>query len=367
MARAGTANKNYRGARAGKGALLAVYALAHLLVDMCCCAALLRFTRGTDYFAMSLFIYNFCAFALQMPIGAFADGMTKTGPLSVVGCVTVALSMIAAPAPYVLAAMLGVGNACFHVGGGVYSMRAGSGCSRLGVFVSPGAVGLVIGRIVSDMDAVADMMIMTGVAVIMVVSALLIILAEPFAVTYESVAPFAHGINVSYPGRKALACACFFIVVALRSFGGLTFVFDWKSTITASHAALLTAAAAAFGKMLGGIVSDRVGMKATSAFTLTLSAVLMLWSANMYTSLFALLLFNMTMPITLRAAADNVRGHEGFAFGFCTLALFVGYIPAFIGVTMPFGIYGNAAVAVISLAFMAAGLEFTSHGAGKRK
>ena len=49
----------------------------------------------------------------------------------------------------------------------------------------------------------------------------------------------------------------------------------------------------------------------------------------------AILLFQMTMPVTLRLAADALPGMEGFAFGALTLGLFLGYLPRYYGLCVP--------------------------------
>lgn len=52
---------------------LGVYSFTHMLVDFSC-AFLIFFTlKLTEYFAVFVLIYNFCAFAMQMPLGILAD------------------------------------------------------------------------------------------------------------------------------------------------------------------------------------------------------------------------------------------------------------------------------------------------------
>ena len=45
----------------------------------------------------------------------------------------------------------------------------------------------------------------------------------------------------------------------------------------------------------------------------------------------AVFLFNMTMPVTLWAAAKVMPGAKGFAFGLLTFGLFLGYLPSYLG------------------------------------
>lgn len=352
--------KKPRNTRADINVMLAVYSLGHFFVDMCCCAAMLAFTRDSGYFAISLLIYNFCAFALQMPIGAIADHFGRTGGIAVFGCTLIAVSMVATPAPLVLAALLGIGNACYHIGGGVFALRADGNCTRLGIFVSPGAIGLFLGRFAVEVLEMSGISIMIATALTMILSSVMILLTEPISETYESVAPFPHGLNVSYPMYDFMACVCFFAVVCMRSFGGVSFNFAWRGTADALLSGALLAAAATFGKAAGGIVSDRIGMRASSSVTLVLASILLLLSNSMIPAIIGVAAFNMTMPMTLRATADICRGREGFSFGLLTFALFIGYLPTLFGASLPFGIYGNAAVSLLSMAIMAAGLEFTS-------
>ncbi len=320
---------------------------------------MLAFTKDKDYFALSLLVYNFCAFVLQMPIGALADRFGRTGGFAVTGCVFIALSMLAEPAPLVFSALLGFGNACYHVGGGTFALRAGRRCTGLGAFVSTGALGLAAGRL-AVMKGYGGVYIAAGTAVIMLAVAAAVIISEPVADTYETVAPFPKGLTVSYPHRNILACAAFFIVVCLRSFGGLAFNFEWKGTADAVTVIIVAAAASALGKAAGGVMSDAVGMRTTSSVTLILCGVVMLFSGHMIPAAVGIFLFNMTMPLTLRATADICGGHEGFSFGLLTAALFAGYLPVSYGISLPFGVYGNAAVAFVSMALMAAGLELTN-------
>ena len=69
-------------------------------------------------------------------------------------------------------------------------------------------------------------------------------------------------------------------------------------------------------------------------------------------------LFNMTMPVTLWAAAKLLPGGRGFAFGMLTFALFLGFLPAYLG--RPVLIQnepGHALGALASLALLAPGLR----------
>jgi len=69
----------------------------------------------------------------------------------------------------------------------------------------------------------------------------------------------------------------------------------------------------------------------------------------------AMFLFNMTMPITLFALAKAMPGCRGFAFGLLTFALFLGFLPTYLGAGS-IGSFGMAVVAVSSLVLLVPGL-----------
>ena len=66
--------------------LLALYSLAHFWVDLSCAFLAFRFLSAAPEFTLCLLLYNFCAFALQMPLGLWADSLDRNGMLAAAGC-----------------------------------------------------------------------------------------------------------------------------------------------------------------------------------------------------------------------------------------------------------------------------------------
>ena len=71
--------------------LLGIYSLAHLWVDLSCALLLFRTLFGESDWMLCVLLYNFCAFALQMPLGAVADRLNRNGLLAASGCLLVAV------------------------------------------------------------------------------------------------------------------------------------------------------------------------------------------------------------------------------------------------------------------------------------
>ena len=117
--------------------------------------------------------------------------------------------------------------------------------------------------------------------------------------------------------------------------------------------ALLLTLALVLGKTAGGFAMDRFGAERASAVSLGLAAALYLASALPLPGVLAVFLFNMTMPVTLWAAARTLPGAKGFTFGLLTFALFMGFLPSFLGWPgLPGGGAGYAAVSIVSLALL---------------
>ncbi len=152
-----------------------------------------------------------------------------------------------------------------------------------------------------------------------------------------------------------IAITCFFLVVCLRSYVGLSLDFDWKGT---GYWGVVLIAAVVLGKTLGGFAADRIGLIKTTCLSLGLAALLFLISALPLAGVVAVLLFNMTMPITLWALAKLMPGAKGFAFGLLTFGLFLGFVPVYLGVLPPpSAAWLFALFAAVSLALLWMGLR----------
>ena len=107
---------------------------------------------------------------------------------------------------------------------------------------------------------------------------------------------------------------------------------------------------------MGGFLSDRLGLFQSAAGSLGLCAVLFCFSGHPIPGVLALLLFNMTMPMTLFALAQVMPGVKGFSFGLLTFALFLGFLPTYLGAGSLGGV-GMALVTVLTALLLLPGLR----------
>ena len=324
-----------------KARTVGIYSAGHFLVDLVCMFLYTRHIARTALFLDGSLLYNFLAFAGQLPIGLAADRLNKNRFVAALGCGLVATACFMGSAPLLMCATAGLGNAMFHVGGGLDTLNMSEGkSSLLGLFVSPGAFGLFLGSLLARTEFSAAV----PAAVLLFTAILIIGLCR---------APGNAELQISVRGAGAMALLALFLVVVLRSYTGFVFSFAWKRGIWL----WIFTAGVVMGKAAGGILSDRFGAVRTSAVSLALSAGLFLISGNAVCGVVAVLLFNMTMPITLRAAADLLPGAKGLSFGLLTFALFLGFVPTALSLPAVSAGWMYALLAALSLALLLPALE----------
>lgn len=322
---------------------LAACCIGHFLVDFACAFLLFRALRGEATWGELLLVYNFCAFAVQMPLGLLADRWDRDGLVAVGGTLLVALAYGLTAFPWAAVAAAGLGNAAFHVGGGLETLSlSGERAGPLGLFVAPGAVGLLFGTLLGK-----------GGALPFWTAPVLLLLAAAALLWTRLDCPERPAAQAAPGARRALPLLLLLAVVVLRSYVGMTLTFPWKGE---GHWALILVLALALGKAAGGYLADCFGFLRTAALSLALSAALLVVPGVPVCGTAAIFLFNMTMPLTLWAAARLLPETRGFAFGLLTFGLFLGYVPAAFGAP---ALSGQAAAlwALASLALLLPGLK----------
>ncbi len=326
------------------------YSTAHFIVDFACAFLMFSSIAETPEWYVCVLLYNFCAFAMQMPLGALADACNKNFLFAAAGCLLVAAAFGFTRLPYAAAVIAGIGNGMFHIGGGVDVLNISEKkSSALGIFVSPGAFGIYFGTILGKAG---------GLSLPFVLSALL--LAVAFIFFSHRAQGGKYPLNAEFSLQSAasapaiIGAFCLFLVVCLRSHVGLTLQFPWKSS---GYWGLALICAVVFGKMAGGFAADRFGLLRTSAFSLGAAAVLFLFPDIPVVGVLSLLLFNMTMPITLWAMAKIFPSAKGFSFGLLTFGLFIGFLPKYLDLGISAAPWVFALLAVLSLTLLYVGIR----------
>ena len=330
----------------------AVFSTAHFLVDLCCIfletAYLLPGAGDRRAWLWCVLVYNFFAFACQLPAGIFGDRQNKPWILAGSGCFLIAAAYLmtafclkagawslpgagqfpvssasgaAASLPLLLliSAAAGIGNSCFHVGGGIEVLRRSREAAALpGVFVATGAFGVWLGPVLARKELARNLGIFAGILIMASCAVLLMCLRRRASGDTLERKPEAGDIL----GAAAL---CLIVTVLIRSYAGTVMGYGWK----AGMLSFLFTAGVVFGKMAGGFFGDRFGWMKTACVSLAGAALLFaLAETSPVCGIAAVLLFNMTMPLTLSALALLYKDAVGLAFGMLTLALFLGTLPS---------------------------------------
>jgi FSR family fosmidomycin resistance protein-like MFS transporter len=308
---------------------LVPYIIGHFIVDFACAFLLYELIYGTKDWYLCLLVYNFCAFALQMPFGLLADRWNHNSLCASIGCGLIVLAFVLGNIETVAAVVLvtvaaGIGNALFHVGGGIDLLNVSRDKSfLLGIFVSPGALGLYFGRLLGKQNTFSSWF---------VILALLAVAVSVLAAGYSNKRSFlSDNVPISFQGIRSkgylIAIGCLLVVVILRSYIGLVSNFSWKGQ---GAWGTILIYAVVFGKTSGGFLADRLGAMKASAISLGLASILYLFSNYPWFGIAAVFFFNMTMPITLWALARIMQGCKGFSFGVLTFGLFLGFAPVYL-------------------------------------
>ncbi|NLD50049.1 MAG: MFS transporter [Clostridiaceae bacterium] len=325
---------------------LVLYSIVHALVDASCAVLVLGGLASLSIDAGTLttmvILYNVLAFGLQSPLGYLVDRLRIPIVSASAGCLFVTAALFAYSVPLVAVCLAGVGNALFHVGGGVISLNLAPGKASLpGIYVAPGAFGLTVGILLGSRGYFNPWVF----SLALVCAAVLIMQVKPPVINYNTDSKAGH----KYVGLIILLLS---ISICIRSLVGLVLNFPWKSNI---YLLFVLTAAIVLGKALGGILGDKFGWMRIATAGLIISAPMLAFGAkNPLIAIVGILLFNMTMPVTLVAIVNVLPGRAGFAFGLTTLALIIGAMPTY---TSMKGVLAGSWI-ILAIVIISAGLLF---------
>ena len=305
----------------------AIYGVIHALVDAACVAAVVRASRGSNVGDLGAFwtvaSYDLLAFGLQFPLGLVVDRLRLARLSMIVGAAMAAAVLDPGPIPP-LATMIaaGVGNALFHLGaGGLVLRSAGGRAAPAGVFVAPGALGLGLGLWMGRTGRGSTFPIYVALAFAVIA---LVTLDKPAA--DERNAPSGAAAQPAVVPWLILLMLLL-VSVAVRSFVGFGACFQCPGGLAV---AIGLPVAAFLGKLVGGMVADRLGWLRASIGALLLSLPLIAFSGgSLVLALPGVLLFQSTMAVTLVAIYALMPRWPAAAFGLPSLALIAGAFPTF--------------------------------------
>jgi MFS transporter, FSR family, fosmidomycin resistance protein len=306
--------------------LAAILGVIHGTVDLGSVSAVLRAAAVTDSDLLTPFAvvlgYDLIAFGFQFPLGLVVDRFKAARWALALGMVLTAASLllvgVSAPATMVVA---GLGNALFHLGAGALVLSCSQGrAGPSGVFVAPGALGLGLGMWMGRRSTAP----LWPLIVLLLAGLLVATLIRPDRATPSPRAPRAASLTPVVVGGILLALL---VSVTVRSFVGFGGCYQCPKTLLIVFGIPI---AGFCGKLLGGLISDRIGWLETSVGALLISAPLIALShGSPYVALPGLLIFQATMPVTLTAVYLLFPKWPATSFGLPCFALVAGAVPTF--------------------------------------
>lgn len=296
-----------------------LYFAAHFLIEVTSFYILSSY-MGIPAAAMIALVYDYLAFVPQGLYGYVSDRIPGLN-FGIAGTVLAALALVCFRQgwnPFLTVVLLAVGNGMIHIQGAEVTLHSSGGkMTGPALFVAGGSFGLITGKLMSGNAPLWLVMVMT----------LLILVPVLAAEKYRGqgrVTGFGYASKGLSTGT-VIGLAT--LVVAVRAYMGYGIPTTWNKTV------LQNVALYAFmgtGKALGGILIDRIGIRKTAAVSTLGALPFLLFGDNvMAVSLLGVMLFSMTMAVTLALIVSRIPDRCGLAFGFTTLGLFLGTLPIF--------------------------------------
>ena len=298
----------------------------HFVTEVACFYLLFRLHGPGLPRWTSVFMYDALAFIPQSMLGRIKDRHPGIR-LDLIGL----LSMSAALAFFALepqhlralgVALLCFGNCCTHISCADVTLRAGGDrIAPAAVFVGGGSFGVISGKLLDSSGCP------WYVVLLIVLSAVPLCFLVSEEKTDGSGELKKCGAYAAVPARVSswTAVLAAVAVVAVRGFMGYGIPTSWNKTTLQSVALYV---AMGIGKSAGGFLMDRFGARTASLLSIAASVPFLLFGdERMMLSLFGVMLFSMTMPITLGIIATRLPDAPGLAFGLTTIGLFLGSCP----------------------------------------
>lgn len=319
-----------------------LYFYVHFIVEVVCFFYLSRVTNNSSFVWLIPFIYDGVAFVPQSLIGYLSDKYPKIN-VGIIGVILLFISYLIYGLTnlsiYLSLIILCLGNAFLHISGAENTLKSSKGkLSPAAIFVSGGSFGVVSGKLLAKTSINPLFLFIPIITIIP-----FILLSETYITKNSNTDNFNY-VNDKLNPRFVILLAV--LVVIIRGYMGYGIPTSWNKTVLQL---VIFFFIMGIGKALGGILSDLIGIrKVAIASTLLAIPFLCFGDNNMFISLIGVMLFSMTMAITLGILVSMLKKTPGLAFGLTTIGLFLGTAPIFfIKVTM----IGNIVI-IISMSIL---------------
>ena len=306
-----------------------LYFYIHFVTEVICFFVLARLVGNGAFLWVAPFLYDAFAFVPQALLGYASDKFPKI-KMGLIGTILLIVGLILFSlnlpiGKYTALLIICLGNAAIHVNGAEVTLRASHGkLSHSAIFVAGGSFGVITGKLLGNTPLSYWIIALLGLTMIP-----FILLAEYYReeADEEEKCPCKEFNYNNLKLSAGLTILLAVIVVITRGYMGYGIPTSWNKTVFQT---ILLYFSMGIGKALGGILSDTIGVRKTALIS-TIGALpfLLVGDNHMIISLIGVLMFSMTMSITLGLLVSVLKNTPGLAFGLTTIGLFLGTAPIF--------------------------------------
>ena len=300
-----------------------LYFYIHFIVEIVCFFYLSRVTNNSHFVWLIPFIYDGVAFVPQSIIGYISDKYPKIN-MGLIGTFLLLISYLLYGLTnidtFITLIILCLGNAFLHVAGAENTLKSSNGkLSPSAIFVSGGSFGVITGKLL------ARTLINPLLLIIPILSMIPFILLADTNINSKSNTKKFNYVKENI--NPALVIIIAVLVVIVRGYIGYGIPTSWNKTVIQN---VIFFCVMGTGKALGGILSDKFGIRKIAILSTLLAIPFLCCGDNhMIISIIGVMFFSMTMSITLGILASVLKNTPGLAFGLTTIGLFLGTAPIF--------------------------------------
>lgn len=321
-----------------------IYFLIHLFVEVVCFQIIYSYFRNVPLSWLFALSFDFLAFVPQSLFGVLMDKYKKLN-LGLVGAILMFMAtitlLIGIPSFQILGLILvSLGNAIIHASGAIATTTVSNGkLSHAAIFVGGGSFGVIIGQTLGN----NHVSILIAIVLTVLIGALIQITNRDWLIEDRQIPEFNIAKENVNPWIIIFVA---FLVVTVRSYIGYAIPISWKKEL---WQAFLLFFIMGFGKIMGGILSDKFGAKKVGVIsTLLCIPFLLIGNNNMIISIIGVFMFSLTMSISFGTLLSVIKNSPGLAFGVTTIGLFLGIVPAFFLTLTP--LVNSILIVVLSIA-----------------
>ena len=196
---------------------------------------------------------------------------------------------------------------------------AGGRLSPSAIFVAGGSFGVITGRLLA-LTKISPLILLVPILSMIP----FILLANSYITKDSNTKKFDFVKKGIAPGLVVIIAL---LVVIVRGYLGYGIPTSWNKTVIQNVIFYFTMG---LGKALGGILSDKFGIRKVAILSTLLAIPFLCFGDNlMLVSIIGVMFFSMTMSITLGILVSVLKNSPGLAFGITTIGLFLGTAPIF--------------------------------------